>query len=141
MKKLIMILMSATLFLFNGISAFALDLDDFVTDEPIIEEYVYTRSANSSLYFSGKTAYCSSSVYGYSGTTTKIVVNQYLQKKSGSSWSNVWSWHYTFNTWYCNYDNSRSSLASGTYRVKTVAKVYSGSNYETVTTYSGMVSC
>ena len=141
MKKLLMIVLTLAITVFSGMAVSAEELDPFVPDEPIIEEYSYTNSAYSSLYFSGKTAYCSSSVYGYSGTTTKIVVNQYLQKKSGSSWSNVWSWHYTFNSWYCNYDNSRSSLASGTYRVKTVAKVYSGSNYETVTTYSYEVSC
>lgn len=141
MKKLLIIVLSLAITVFTGISVSAEEFDTFVPAEPIIEEYSYTNSASSGLYFSGKTAYCSSSVYGYSGTTTKIIVSQYLQKKNGSSWDNVWSWHYTFIKWYCDYDNSRSSLASGTYRVKTVAKVYSGSSYETVTTYSSEVSC
>lgn len=141
MKRLLMIVLSLAIAVFSGMAVSAEEFDSFVPDEPIIEEYSYTNSASSSLYFSGNTANCSSSVYGYSGTTTKIFVNQYLQKKSGSSWSNVWTWQYTFTNWYCDYDNSKSSLASGTYRVKTVAKVYSGSNYETVTTYSNEVSC
>ena len=35
----------------------------------------------------------------------------------------------------------KESLSSGTYRVKTVAKVYNGSAYETITIYSKTASC
>ena len=40
------------------------------------------------------------------------------------------------SSWYAIYSNSKESLSSGTYRVKTVAKVYNGSAYETITIYS-----
>ena len=36
---------------------------------------------------------------------------------------------------------TKSGLSSGTYRLKTVAKVYSGNNYETITVYSYTASC
>ncbi|WP_410068679.1 hypothetical protein [Ruminococcus sp.] len=90
---------------------------------------------------SNKTATCKSTVRGISGTTTKIVITQTLQKKNGSSWNKYSSWTKTFNSWYAIYSNSKESLSSGTYRVKTVAKVYNGSAYETITIYSKTVSC
>ena len=53
----------------------------------------------------------------------------------------ILSWSKTFNSWYAMYSTSKSSLSSGTYRLKTVARVYSGNSYETITIYSSSASC
>ena len=95
----------------------------------------------SSLSISGKKASCVSIVHGFSGLATKVVITQTLQKQNGSTWTYVSSWNKTFNTWLGSLSNSKSSLSSGTYRLKTVAKVYSGNNYETITVYSSTASC
>ena len=125
----------------TNIIASAEPVVDSPIDEIVIEGYQYTSRLSSDLTFSGKTATCNSTVYGFSGITTKIVITQTLQRQSSSSWTYVTSWSKTFNSWYGFYGNTRSSLSSGTYRLKTVAKVYSGSNYETITIYSSSVSC
>ncbi|MBR1823171.1 MAG: hypothetical protein IJ779_02935, partial [Ruminococcus sp.] len=114
---------------------------DTPIDTEIVEEYQYTASLVSTLSISNKAATCNSMVRGMSNLATKVVVTQTLQKKSGSTWNYVTSWSKTFNSWLAMYSNSKSSLSSGTYRLKTVAKVYSGNSYETITIYSNTASC
>lgn len=141
MKKLLSLVTAITMLFSTGILANAEEYDSFIDEGPIIEEYSYTHTISSGLAISNKTAYCSSSVVGYYGTTTKIIVTQTLQKKAGASWTGTSTWTKTFNSWYANYDNTKSSLIGGTYRLKTVAKVYKGSNYETITVYSYERTC
>ncbi|MBQ7046452.1 MAG: hypothetical protein IJN85_01745, partial [Oscillospiraceae bacterium] len=70
-------------------------------------------------------------------SVTKIYITQYLQKKSGSSWSQVGAGHTgVYYSKSATMTNTVSSLSSGTYRVKTVTKVFSGTSYETITNYS-----
>lgn len=111
------------------------------SDDDISVCYLYTDKISGTLSISNKTVTCKSTVRGISGTTTKIVITQTLQKKNGSSWNKYSSWVKTFNSWYAIYSNPKESLSSGTYRVKTVAKVYKGSAYETITVYSKTASC
>lgn len=100
--------------------------------------FSYTSSVSTSLAFtSDDSAYCQTSVYGYSAVATKITVTQTLQKKSGSSWVKVWSWTNTNYNWYYEYVNYYFPLEVGaTYRVKSEIKVYSGTSYETIYSYS-----
>jgi len=116
--------------------AFEPKLDEFIDS---VNFDVNADSVNCNLTISGGVASCKSTVYGISGTTTKIVVTQTLQVKDGMSWRKITDWSKTFNSWYCSYPNSFSPIGSGTYRVKTVAKVYKGTSYETVTVYSAEV--
>ena len=103
--------------------------------------YQYTHSCNSSLTISGNTASCSSDVRGYSGITTKIEITQCFEQLLPSGWwYRLKSWNKTFYGWYAYYDNSTTVTESGTYHVRTVAKVYSGSNYETIAIYSNNVT-
>ena len=90
---------------------------------------------------SNKTASCRSTILGSSDNITKVVVSHTLEKQSGKWWIDVASWTKTFNTNTAVYLTSKSSLSSGTYRLKTVAKVYNGSDYEIITIYSSTVSC
>jgi hypothetical protein len=121
-------------------SVFAAGEDLFITEE-LESPYAYTSKITSTLSISSKNATCQSNVQGITGTVTKIIITQTLQKKSNSTWSDVTSWSKTVNTSGTRFNNTKSSISSGTYRVKTSAKVYSGSNYETVTAYSTTVSC
>lgn len=108
----------------------------------IAPAYSYTISASSTLSInSSKTATCKSVVAGMSGIATKIVFTQRLQKKVNGTWTNVKTWTGTYERVSASFTNTKTSLASGTYRVRTIAKVYSGSAYETVTTNSTTVTC
>lgn len=99
--------------------------------------YSYARDCISELSISGTTATCKSTVNGYYDKTTKIVVNQTLQKKNSSgNWEYVYSWYDTIYNYNGSLTNTKSSLSSGTYRVKTVATVYAGTEHETITEYS-----
>lgn len=99
--------------------------------------YSYTRDCSSELSISGTTATCESSVNGYYDKTTKIVINQTLQKKNSSGdWEYVYSWYDTIYNYSGSLTNTKSSLSGGTYRLKTVATVYSGTANETITKYS-----
>lgn len=94
--------------------------------------YVYTNSIASTLGISDGEASCRTTIYGISGTTSKIEVTQYLEKKNGNSWEEVTHWTETYYSWWCNFTNSYTITESGTYRLRSEAKVYSGSNYENV---------
>ncbi|MBQ8966958.1 hypothetical protein [Ruminococcus sp.] len=141
MKRILAILLSFVMSLGMGISAYALPEEETPIDIEFVDEYSYTDKISSDMSISNNTATCKSVVRGDTSLATKIVITQTLQKKNGNSWTNVTSWSKTFNTWYAMYSNSKSSLNSGTYRLKTVAKVYSGNNYETITVYSRTASC
>ena len=108
-----------------------------VSAETVSPYSLYTKTTSSDLSVSGSTATCESEAVGYSGTTTKIVMNQTLQKKSFfGSWNEVASWS-EIDTGYHGYaSNTKSSLSGGTYRLKTVFTVYAGSNSEEITVYS-----
>ncbi|MDE5770198.1 MAG: hypothetical protein K2I06_01020 [Ruminococcus sp.] len=104
---------------------------------PDAPAYSYAYDCISELSISGTTATCKSSVIGYSDKTTKIVINQTLQKKNSSGdWEYVYSWYDTIYNYKGSLTNTKSSLSSGTYRLKTVATVYAGTEHETITEYS-----
>ncbi len=94
--------------------------------------YLYTNRIITSFGINDGEASCVTTIYGISGTTTKIVVTQYLEKKNGNSWDEVTHWTDTFNSWWCNFTNSYTITESGTYRLRSEATVYSGSKYENV---------
>ena len=98
--------------------------------------YLYTYRAESYLTISGSTATCTSSLRGYKGTTTKIEVTQTLQVKDGNHWRTSQSWTATYNSYTCDFVNTRTVYSGNTYRVKSEYKVYAGTSYETVYSYS-----
>ena len=141
MKRILSLLLATVLSLSTSISVFAEPEPDLPAEPEITEDYQYTSSIISDLAISNHTANCLSTVMGFSGLVTKIEVKQTLQRQIGSSWDYVASWDKTFNSWYAIYNTSKSSLVSGTYRLRTIAKVYSGSNYETIKVFSYTVTC
>lgn len=102
---------------------------------------LYTRSCRSTLTISGTTAKCESELKGYPDVTTKIVMTQILEKKStGTTWTYVTSWSETFTDWQAFMTNYAYNLSSGTYRLRTVCTVYSGSAYENIEKSSSSVT-
>ena len=105
--------------------------------ENIVPFTLYTDSASSTLTIAGTTATCKSTAVGYANVTTKIVMEQTLQKKTSSgTWSKITSWSETDTGYKGSATNTKSSLSSGTYRLKTVFTVYAGNDYEVLTKYS-----
>ena len=138
MKRILSMCLVIFMFSLSTFTTQALDEDVYISEE-IIEEYSYTSSVNSTISISGRSATCKSTILGNS-YVTKIIITQTLQRKSGTSWSNITSWSKTYSANYAIFTNSRNSLSSGTYRTHTVAKVYKGANYETVSANSSTKS-
>lgn len=100
------------------------------------------NSVYSTLSISGQSATLLSSADGKNGTT-KIVVTQVLQKKSGSRYSDVSgkSWTKTESRKSLRFSNSCTVDKGVTYRVKTTAKITGSKGTDTVTKYSTAVTC
>jgi len=98
--------------------------------------YLYTNACFSTLSVSGSTATCNSSLRGYYGLTTKIEVTQTLQVRDGNQWRQSKTWTATYYSHNCDLENTKTVYSGNTYRVKSEFKVYAGSNYETVYSYS-----
>lgn len=80
---------------------------------------IYSQYFESELTVSGTTATCKSSGKDSNYQATKILVSQSLQKKNSSgSWTIVYAWSNTINSYQGTVTNSKSGLASGTYRLK-----------------------
>lgn len=102
--------------------------------------YLYTSSCYSALTINGSTATCDSEVKGYYGITTKIEIKQSFEKLlSNGWWQRLKSWDGTFYSYHASMYNTTTVTSSGTYHVRTSAKVYSGSNYESICHYSNNV--
>ena len=90
----------------------------------------------SALTISNSTATCRSVFLG-SADVSKVKVEQHLQKKSLLIWSNVSSFSTTITGKNASFTNTKSSLSSGSYRLKSVFTVtMSDGQTETVTVYS-----
>ncbi len=105
--------------------------------QPLFE---YTNVTGVSLSISGGKATCVTTINGYYGITTKIVIKMTLQKKTLLWWSKQESWTTTINDWYGGLTKT-ASVGSGTYRVKVEFTVYSGSKSEDITTHSQEKKC
>lgn len=142
MKKLLAVFLSIAMLFVTSFSASADNDFDAPIDTEIAEGYQYTSEIYNTLSISSKTATCYSFVKGDPNKVTKIEIKQTLYEQIGVYWYYVTSWNKTVDSWYGKYTTTKSSLKSGTtYRLITEAKVYSGSDYETVTFYGKYVTC
>jgi hypothetical protein len=103
----------------------------------------YIMMTATSISISGGQASCTGSITGYNGTTTKVVITLYLERKLASS--STWSTYasdpsQTFNSFYGQYTMKKSVVKGYQYRVRAVYKAYAGSNSETLTGYSSVVA-
>ena len=127
-KPVIAILLALSVLFSTGISVYA-----YGGENAVSPYYLYTYSVKSTLIISGKTAYCESSIKG-DNTVTQIYATQYLEKKNGDKWEVVsnCAWSDSVKGKSLSMSNSKDNLNSGTYRVRTVGTVYSGSKSEPV---------
>ena len=101
--------------------------------------YEFTSYNKATLNISGGQAICESTLTGYPGITTKVTIKMYLEKKTLWWWSTETSWTGTFYS-YRGTLSKNHAVKGGTYRVKAVYVVYSGSESETITGYSSNVN-
>ncbi|MCD7731719.1 MAG: hypothetical protein LUI05_09545 [Oscillospiraceae bacterium] len=132
MKKVISaaIAVATALVMLFGITAYAAQA-----------RYSYTSAVSSTLSISSGTANCQSVLSGTSAVT-HIFATQYLEKKSGTTWTTVsgGTWNDSTSNISLVMTNSKSGLSSGTYRLRSVFVVYSQANCETVEKTSSEVT-
>lgn len=137
LKKIVSVLLSVVLLFALSTTSYAQSPTSSISDgSDIMPCFEYTNTTYTSLSISNSgVATCSTSLNGYSGTTTKIVIKMTLQSDSWLWWSTEKEWTTTINNWYGSFVKS-TNVDSGTYRVKVEYTVYSGSKSEEITTYS-----
>lgn len=140
MKRVFSVLLAALMTICFCVTASAEPEPEAPVEPGIIEEYQYTASIKSYLSIIDRTATCQSVVRGIHDLATKVEITHTLQKQIYGYWSDIETWSNAFYSWYGNLVSTRSNLSAGMFRLKTVAKVYCGSNYETITLYSNQVS-
>lgn len=131
-KRLIPLMLAISLCVMLSVTAFAVQA-----------RYIYDINADNGLDITGSMAVMYSDMSGDSDIT-KVVITHTLQKKSGSSYSNVsgTSRSKTFyNESMVSFESVVSCTGSGTYRVKTVYSVTGPEGTESHTIYSNSVSC
>lgn len=130
MKKIISCLVA--ILMCCSVGGVSLSAANIPNDNAVSPCYVYTDQITTVFGIYEGEASCTTTIYGIPVTTTKIEVTQYLEKKNGNSWDEVTHWTETYYSWWCNFANSYTITESGTYRLRSVAKVYSGTKYENV---------
>lgn len=106
-------------------------------DNTVQPMYEIARSPQSVLTCIGSQATCCSDARGMN--TSSITATQTLQKRQDNAWTAVdgASWTSTVSTSSISIQNTKSGLASGTYRLKTVFNLTDkDGKTETVTVYS-----
>lgn len=120
LKRLIGVLLCLTMIISGTAMAFAEDLDEPVTEEPI-DEYQYGRDASAFLTVGNSgTATFKASATGLSGVATMISGKCYLQKYSNGNWTNVKSVERTTNSLLLTLNSTKTKCESGTYRTHAV---------------------
>lgn len=137
LRKIISVVLSLTV-----IFSFGLTVSAACGESGISPYYLYTLTGSSSLSISNGTATCKSQLTGISLKTTKIIGNQYLEKKNGKNWEIVDGgiWNDSTSGIILTLTNTKSSLDSGTYRVTAIFTVYSGGSSEIVEAVSNEVT-
>lgn len=122
MKKRLFALLtiSMALLMFLGVTVYAVEA-----------RYAHTTSVTSTINIYNGTAYCKSTAQGDS-TVTQIDGIQYLEKQNGKNWDVVENWSDSSKSNSLTMNNSKDNVGSGTFRVRTVFTVYSGSSSEVV---------
>lgn len=133
MKKLICFLLTFMLSMsaISAVSVSAYNEQNTAITETIQPRYAYTELIKTDLYVNSGKATCTSRVTGMP-TVTKIIATQYLEKKVLWWWEEVDHWDKTVYGDNLYMSNSKDNLDNGTYRARTVAYVYCGTDYEIV---------
>jgi len=146
MSKHIVSLLLAALLLFSfALSTSAIDTADArleqMEEPPTISRFSYINYAIAGLSINKNgTASCLADLQGYPGTTTKVVIEMKLQKRTLLLfWSDEQTWMQTFNS-HAGTLSKTPAITSGTYRVQATFTAYSGTKTETTTCTSGSLT-
>jgi len=132
-KKRIIPLFLAIVFLFPAYSAYATEADETVTITPVLT-YISTITPN--LAISGNTASCTVKITA-SSSVTKVSATVTLQKQSSSgTYSDVATWSASSSSNYLSTTGTYSVTSGVTYRLKVTVTVTTSSGNETTTVYS-----
>lgn len=126
----------------GGVSVSATDVSARESEPPLLR-LSYTHLTRTSLTISGGQATCTGYLLGYNGTTTKVVITLYLERKTASS--STWTVYasdppQTFNSFTGKYTMKKTVTPGYQYRVRGVYTAYAGTKSETTTAYSAVVS-
>lgn len=137
-KKVLCVVMCLVMFMSFNTIAFAANVTDDNVEE--IQPYLqYTDRTESWIRYVGDgKVNCFSYAYGKEGIATKTGIDVYLQKKVLLWWTNTdYEWHTLAPGHYAEIKAYNYVLPSkGTYRIKAVVTVYSGSAKEVIEDYS-----
>lgn len=137
-KKVICVVMCLVMFMSFNTIAFAANVTDDNVEE--IQPYLqYTDRTESWIRYVGDgKVNCFSYAYGKEGIATKTGIDVYLQKKVLLWWTDTdYEWHTLAPGHYAEIKAYNYVLPSkGTYRIKAVVTVYSGSAKEVIEDYS-----
>lgn len=124
-----------------SVNALATEIEMYEIPDIAVEEYQSVSQIVCGLSISGTTATCRSGATGLI-SVTEISVSQTLQKRKGDHFENVSSANWTTSVMdnYILFENTKSDLSNGIYRVKSVFKVKNGATTEEITSYSGEVT-
>lgn len=126
----------------GGIAASATNTDAREADSPP-SRLSYISMTVTNIGISGGQASCTGSIDGYKGTTTKVVITLYLERKlaSSSTWTTYASSSpQTFNSYTGTYTMSKTVVKGYQYRVRAEYVAYAGSASEKLTGYSSVVA-
>jgi hypothetical protein len=141
MKKVISGILCAILLLLGAVSAQAATPSEAAIELPQLRS-AYTNTTITTLGISGGQATCEGSITGYSGITTKVKIELYLERKTASSstWSPYASGSKTVNSYIGAYQLKVAVTSGYQYRVRGVYTAWSGTKSESLTSYSGVVT-
>jgi len=138
MKKVVCTLLIATMMALSVIPAYAADVPNLSSESTLSPNFIaiMSMSAGLDIKSSGKVT-CSGLVTPSSRTySAELTVS--LQKSTNNGWSTVRSWTATGEVYDGAYVDTHYYVTSGTYRVRSTAKIYnsSGTLLETESMYS-----
>ena len=124
LRRLIGIILCLTMVFSLTAMAFADEIDEPVTEEPI-EKYQYASSARADIsIINSGTATFTANAKGQIGIATKITGTCTLQKYSSGSWIKVKSVSGNTNSLSLTLNGMKANLANGRYRTHAVFKVF-----------------
>lgn len=115
-KRLLSVVLTGLMLVVCALPVFAADEQE--SAEPIVPPTRYTviRSKSASVSVSGTTASCYAKLTAQSSAT--LTIKMTLQKKSGSTWSNVQSWTASKTGTSLTMSKTKTVTSGGTYRMK-----------------------
>lgn len=135
-RKIIIMTLLTTLMLSTQIVS-AIELNE--DTEQGSTRYKYIERVSVGLAIKSGTAKVTTEAKDVDGDTTSMSCTATLQKKSGDSWKKVSSWSKSTQSNVLSLSKTKA-VSKGKYRVKSIVKAYKGSNHETVTKYSGVIT-